>query len=126
MGHAAKHARPRPRQRTPAILIGLTIAIPVLLALLVASGELGRHGWASFVFRVAGTGATAADVADLNLPKQPSPQLGPKVVMIMVPAAPSAYIMVPVAALASRPEATVTITVRAGELLFIVPEIPKR
>ena len=118
-----RHTRPRPRQRTPFRLILLTIIVPVVLALLVASGELGRHGWASFIFRVAGTGATAATPADLNLPSDPPP---PKTVMIEVPAPPSFYILMPVAALRTHQAVTVTITVRAGELLLIVAGNPGR
>jgi len=105
-----RHARPRPRQRTPFRLILLTIIVPVVLALLVASGELGRHGWASFIFRVAGTGATAATPADLNLPSDPPP---PPVIVVMV-----------VPQLAHAKTMTVTILVWKGEHLLVVPKWP--
>ena len=107
-----RHTRPRPRQRTPFRLILLTIIVPVVLALLVVSGELGRHGWASFIFRVAGTGATAATPADLNLPKvRPVPP--PPVIVVMV-----------VPQLAHAKTMTVTILVWKGEHLLVVPKWP--
>jgi hypothetical protein len=104
-----RHARPKPRQSTPFRLVLLTIAVPVVLALLVVFGELGRHGWASFIFREAGTGATAATQADLNLPSPPPPQ--PIIVLVMPQ-------------LAHQKTMHVTIMVWKGEHLLIVPKWP--
>jgi hypothetical protein len=91
------------------------MAVTLLAALTLSVGELGRHGWSSFIFRDAGTGATAATQADLNLPKARSAPVArpPQVIVVMI-----------VPQLAHRATMTVTIMVWKGERLLVVPKWP--
>jgi len=114
MGYTGRHRipkRPVPRQR-PAYRIALIgLSALILPAMLLGGAELGRHGWASFVFREAGTGATAATPADLG--PRPSPAPAPTAVI------PSLILLVPY--LQDHPRATIIVPVSAGEVLSVTP-----
>lgn len=118
LSSGGRHVRPLSRQARAARLAVSFTAVLILTVLVLAAGELHDHGFASFVFRQAGTGATRADA-----PPFPSP--GPP--QIPVPAGlsqPGAIVMLVVPPLQHRRSVIVTVVVRAGEWLVVLPRKP--
>lgn len=113
-----RHARQPSRQAR--VAHRLTAALAILLAAVLAAGaaELSRHGFAFFVFRVAGTGATSASAPGFGQP----PELARRT--ITMPEVPRAYVLYVLPPLAHRRIMTVTLTVTPGELIFVVPSMP--
>ena len=103
-----RHARLPPRQLRAAHLAMTATAVLILAGFVTSAAELYAHGFASFIFRPAGTGATRND--DLA-PPDPSPAPSP--------ALPSVILLVP--SLRATPVVTVIVPVSAGEVLSVSP-----
>jgi hypothetical protein len=68
---ARKAAKPQNRQRGPARLATTALVILIVIGVVLGTAEIGLHGFAFFVFRPNGAGATFTGPTDIQGPGQP-------------------------------------------------------